>query len=224
MRTLRNSFKSYAAYYAGFCIVAVFLFMAACEKESTPFLSDDFTDGTLKSLEMFDGTYTLTGSTHFPSYAIKEHMVISPWELNMLECNATLTIDGHDFTMITEESMMGMVFRTISWNGTISSGGALKFSWPAEWWDFEGGDRTLEDLAPTFLLHTGCIQYGPDKGTLDYRGKFDGNTFYAATHFMAKQVQSGVIPFYSTGEGGLLTELIEGPIQFEFSIEMNVVE
>lgn len=207
------------------CLLLVIFVAFSCSKEESmvPVL-DNTASGELKGTRVVNTVLELTGSTHFQSYAVKEHRVISPWELNMLECKAVLTIDGHDMTLETEESMGDMLYRTVTFTGHISSDGTVKFSWPDEWWDLEGGDGTLEDLPTIFLMHTGCIQLGPHKGTLEYMGKFDGQTFYASTHYMATQVQSGMIPFYSTGEGGLLEELIDGPIKFLNSIELTVVE
>ena len=56
---------------------------------------------------------------------------------------------------------------------------------------------------------------------MNYKGEFNGSTFYASVHFMAKQVQFGIVPFYSEA---VLGALVEGPIQFEFTIELDVVE
>jgi len=218
MKTTENLFFRKFPFMRLLCLLLVIFVAFSCSKDESliPVL-DNTASGDMKSKMIVNGVFELNGSTHFQSYAVKEHRVISPWELNMLECKAVLTIDGHDMTLETEESMGDMLFRTVTFTGHISSDGTVKFSWPDEWWDLEG----IYDLETAFFRHTGCIMFGP---AFEYTGKFDGKTFYAATHFIARQLESGMIPFYSTGEGGLLEELIDGPIKFLNSIELTVAE
>jgi hypothetical protein len=249
MRTLKSKFVSLLAVISGISFMLIMLMLIGCSKNEGLFnMTDESPDALLKSTNegflnmnnkssdaLMKGTndvntvLELTGTTHFPSYAVKEHRVISPWELNVLDCNATLIyVGGQDYVLETEEYMEGMLFRRVSYDVKLTPGGSLNFSWPDEWEEIDFETWALApnsmEIFEQFLLHTGCIPYGPDKGTMFYKGKFDGQTFYASAHFMAKQVQSGIIPFYATGEDGLLEELINGPIQFDFSIELEVME
>ena len=173
---------------------------------------------------MIDGPIQFIGSTHFPSYAVKEHRVISPWELNTLYCEANLTMGiSQNFELSTSEYFGTMLFREVTFYGKMTPSGIVKFSWPETWMelDFATGQlvENQMDLLDQFNLHTGCIPYGPgiNKDTWYYKGYFDGTNFYVKTHFMGIQEKLGLIaPFY-TGE-----PLIDGPIQFEFSIELEV--
>jgi hypothetical protein len=210
--------------FTGISFTLVMLLMVGCSEMEGPIpAASESSDATLKGANKLDGVYELVGTTHFPSYAVKEHRVVSPYEMNMLGCLATLSIDGKNFTLETEEYLGPMLLRTVTFTGQITPGGTLKFSWPDTWWQTDG-EKSIEGLLDTYLLHTGCIPYGPgyDGGRFDlnYKGKFDGSTFYASVHFMAKQVQFGEILFYSET---MLGSLVEGPVQFEFSIELETV-
>lgn len=224
MKTLRSVFGKDASGITCISLVLVMFLAVSCEKEEiTPPIADESSDVLLKGAAKMDGTYELEGTTHFPAYAVEEHRVISPWELNFLTCEATLTVEGHEMTLEIKEYFGDMLMRMVTFSGKISSGGVMKFSWPDTWWEIDG-EKSIDDLDDQILAHTGCVIYGPgnDHGTfrLDYKGKFDGEHFYTSAHFMGKQVQFGVVPFYSEA---LLGELIEGPIQFEFTIELDVV-
>lgn len=203
------------------------LFIFSCSKEDSPLtMIDESSDGMLKKKVELDGPIHFTGSTHFPSYAVKEHRVISPWELNTLICTATFTMgEGQDFELATKEYFGPMLFREVTFYGKITSSGIVKFSWPESWQELNFVTGELQDnelsLLDQFNLHTGCVPYGPgiNKGTWYYKRPFDGTNFYVKTHFMGTQEKLGIIePFYSN------EPLIDGPIQFEFSIELEVQE
>ena len=146
--------------------------------------------------------------------------MISPWEINKLTCEATLTMGtGQNFTLNTKEYFGPTLFREITFKGKITPSGVVSFSWPEEW--LELGEPKSNLFGP-FYLHTGCIPYGPgvninqETWTMDYKGTFDGTSFNAKVQFLAKQEVLGTIPFYA------IAPIIEGPIQFEFTIELVV--
>jgi hypothetical protein len=148
--------------------------------------------------------------------------VISPYELNTLYCEAVLIIEDRSMTLETTEYFGTIPYRMIHFTGHISAGGAIKFSWPDTWHEM-GVEKSIEELDDQILEHTGCVVYGPGNSQgifrTEYTGKFDGDKLDVSTHFMGKQVQFGVVPIYSEE---VLGTLIEGPIQFNFSIELAV--
>ncbi len=208
--------------FCSFLLAVLFVF--SCSKEESPLaMNDESSDVMLKSQVLVDVPIHLTGSTHFPSYAVKEHRVISPWELNTLYCEATFTMgQGQNFELSTSEYFGPMLFREVVFNGKITPSGIVKFSWPESWMELDFATFQLVEntmnLLDQFYLHTGCVPYGPgiNKGTWYYKGYFDGNKFYVSTHFMGTQEKLGLIGFYK------IEPLIDGPIQFEFSIELEL--
>lgn len=229
MKTLSKSFT----------ILFMILLTVSCAKEEVILpVEDELSDqSALKKAKVLDvEDLILNGETHFPSYAVKEHKVIAPWDENFLNCEATLNIEGNQMTLVTEESFPGFgVIRMVTFNGHISSGGVVKFSWPDTWieFDFELWDyieKTIDVLDDQIKEHTGCTVYGPGKGKgvfrLDYKGTFDGENFYAEAHFMGKQLDAfgnGMAPWYTKDyiEALLGREgYIDGPVQFKFTIEL----
>lgn len=209
--------------FLSFLMVAFFLF--SCSKEDSPLtMIDESSDAMLKKKVELEGPIHFTGSTHFPSYAVKEHRVISPWELNTLYCEATLTMGvGQNFELLTKEYFGPTLFREVTFIGKMTPSGVVKFSWPESWLELNFVTGALQanelNLLDQFYLHTGCIPYGPglNKGTANYKGYFDGTNFYVKSHFMGTQEKLGTVaPFYTT------EPLIDGPIKFEFSIELEV--
>ncbi|MBN2698657.1 MAG: hypothetical protein JXR52_07510 [Bacteroidales bacterium] len=212
----------------GFSFMLMLLLLAGCEKKEGFINAADESPGALlKSAGVVDMAIELKGSTHFPSYALKEQRVISPWDLNMLECKATLTPVGkQDYILETEEYFGTMLFRKISYEVKMTPGGSLKFCWPETWeeLDFSTGQVVPNTMSvlEQMRLHTGCEIYGGPgvaQGTVLYKGHFDGTVFYAAIMVIGEQKEFGTVaPFYTT------PPLIDGPIKFEFSIELEVVE
>jgi hypothetical protein len=172
---------------------------------------------------VFESPIELSGETHFPSYAVKEHRVVSPYDENLLTCTATLIkVKGQHYELVTEEYFGTLLYRNVTFDVKITPSGVVSFSWPETWLEFDGTELAPNtmNLLEQFNFHTGCVASGPDinKGTWSYKGYFDGTTFYAKTHFMGKQVIPGFIDYYAG------PPLIDGPIRFEFSFELEVVE
>jgi len=210
--------------FCSFLLAVLFVF--SCSKEESLLtMADETSDATLKSKVVVDEPIHFTGSTHFPAYAVKEHRVISPWEKNTLYCEATFTMgEGQNFELTTWEYFGTMLFREVTFNGKMTPSGIVKFSWPATWLELNFATGQLVgntmNLLDQFNLHTGCVPNGPgiNKGTWYYKGSFDGDNFYVSTHFMGTQEKPGLIGFYAA------EPLIDGPIQFEFSIELVKVD
>ncbi len=193
------------------CGLLLLMFIAfACTRDD-PISLDQFNTELNKKVIVKDPIH-LKGKTHFTSYALKEHRVIAPWDINFFDCDAILThVSGQDYILETfEVNKLGQK-RELIWDVKMTPSGALSFSWPNK-----------EGLhLKKFTKLTGCIPYGGpgiNEGTNDYKGSFDGKYFHAETHFMAKQEDFGLVLFYS--ETYLEEKLIEGPIRFEFSFEL----
>lgn len=210
-----------------FAILFMILLTVSCSKEEIlPPMNEELSDAVLKgSIGESFVELNLSGETHFPSYAVKEHRVISPYDMNKLACEATLThLGGQNYVLMTEEYFGPMLFRKVIFEVKMTPSGVFKFYWPKTWEELDMFTGMLVpssmDLLSQMHLHTGCVMYGGagiNKGTIMYNGTFDGTNFKAFANFMGKQDMLGIIePFY-TGE-----PLIEGPVQFEFSIELVV--
>jgi len=201
----------------------VIFFSVSCTKE---YISPELNQGNMddmqfKSLTITEGTVNLEGFTRFDVYAIKEHKVITDGHVdNFLACTAELIFsDKKSFVLKTKEFFIlpdgsQMLIRQISFDGKITPGGQIKFSWPETWLD-ENGDEA-SDVLSVMNLHMGYVFRGPgiNKNTLNYEGTYDGNTFYADMHVTGFQEKPGILPFY--------LEVVDGPISVDFSIELEV--
>jgi hypothetical protein len=205
-----------------FLLVSLFVFFSSCSKigEDDFTMDDESSDLTLKSHVVY-GDYYLEGTSNFDCYAVKEHRVVSDGNENFLLMKAKLThVSGHKYLLETEESLplpdgSEMLFRKISFDVKITHGGFVMFSWPETWWEL---GEIHDDVLGQLLEHTGCVAHGPgtNRGTLIYRGRFDGSSFYAATRFMGKQINpEPVMELYWH---------IDGPAKFNFSINLQVAE
>jgi len=205
------------------------LFVIGCTKQDIPQVSldENLKEMNVKSNEMNSkGLVTvydevcLKGTSTFDVYAPKEgRVVVSPAEM-FLFMEATLKhVEGQNYLLTTTESMPlengeRMLYRIIEFEVKISAGGVVMFSWPKTWWEL---GENPDDVLGQLLNHTGCIATGPgvNKGTLDYKGNFDGVNFSASTHFIGKQVQDPAMPVYAG---------IDGPVKFVFSMILNKVD
>ena len=186
-----------------------------------------FQDGpvTMKSkASNIDVPLELTGVMHFYVYAIKEDHLVVDSKLPMI---ATLThIAGQNYLLETKETMPVppfLPYREMSIEVKITSGGQVKFSWPEEWLEIDIISKppvlTLfphYNMAEQVKEHTGYDIHGPgiNKGTLDYKGSFDGEDFFAKWHWTGKQLVSGTFTPY--------IPMVDGTIKLEFSIELSV--
>jgi hypothetical protein len=228
MKMIKKISRTHVSYAFTFCLALMMILFTGCSKDEGFLPSENDTQQpALKSMSVLpaSASYELTGSTHFPAYSVVEKKVISPWDMNMLGCTATLTIDGMDMVLETKEYFGPDLMRMISFTGKVTPGGTVKFVWPETFWQM-GEVVPITVMLDQISEHTGCEIYGPNRKVngvpnLYYYGYFDGKTFYADTEFMGKMVDFGTVPFYSEA---VLGELVKGPIQFTFSIELETVE
>lgn len=163
----------------------------------------------------------LEGFVSFPSYAIKEHRVIAPGDIYKFPTTATLTkVDGQNYILKgIAISPDGNIY--VEFDVKMTPDGVVSFAWPET---YMINQTTFHDITSIISYHDGTIMHGPgiNKSTVNFKGKFDGTKFQAASHFMGKQVEFGSTYFYSEA---YLGHLVEGPISMGFSIfDLKVVE
>jgi hypothetical protein len=173
-----------------------------------------------------DGTIALQGLVRWDVYGRKEHKVIvDPMEMYTF-CAAKLIFqDKQNFELSTKEYFdpdHTVLFREISFKGTMTPSGQLKFAWPETWREVSNWE-TME-LEPTpypnviaqIRAHTGYNLSGPgvNKNTVNFVGSFDGNKFFADCHTVGFQEEPGIMgPPYDV--------VVDGPIEFSMSIELK---
>ena len=174
----------------------------------------------LKSLVVNEGTESMEGFTRFAFTAIKDGIVITDgYTMNFLACEAELILTGNKtFILNTIESFILedgslMPIREVSFEGTIQPSGRLIFTWPETW--FEMGEPKT-DVISQISEHTGCVLHGPgvNKHTLNYKGFFDGEKFFAEMNLTGLQEAPGTLPFF--------TDVFEGPIAIKFMIDLEL--
>lgn len=215
---MKNLFSKNASGIKFCSFLLVMFFVFSCSKEESPLtIADEPSDALLKSSVLVESQFDLAGTSHFDIYAVKEKIVLSDPDEAPLLCKATLTHKGgQNYLLETEESLPmdpPMLYRKISFDVKITPGGVVMFSWPETWWEL---GTVRDDVLGQLLDHTGCTTYGPgiNKGTLNYKGYFDGTNFHAKTHFMGIQVQPG----------SMYPVLVDGPWQFDFSFNLTKVD
>jgi hypothetical protein len=191
----------------------------ACDQPPTsPDVDSQFSHGP--ALNGHEGTIQLEGFTRFAFYVPKEHRFIADgYETTFLPCTAELTFDhDHGFLLHTKEYIAGtdplMLYREVTFTGKMTPSGQLKFSWPATWLEF---GAVASDVLAEVRLHTGYALSGRGikQNTLQYEGHFDGKALFAATHFIGKQEQPGVLP--------LFVEVVDSPAMVNFMIDLHTV-
>ena len=148
------------------------------------------------------------------SYSILEKRVVVD---SNVPATAILThIGGQSYVLETKEyhPFLGFVFREITIDLKITPSGRVMFCWPDEWLELDG---LHTDITEQVKLHTGYNIQGPgiNKGTLEYKGFFNGERLYAKAHFTGQQIQPGTF-------GDYIGQWVEGPVQFEFSLDLSV--
>jgi hypothetical protein len=217
--------KKLLVFIAGICL------LFGCSK-SDQFYGDDLNSTDLNDMSpkcnaIHKGPINLKGITGFGFYSAKEHKVLADPYVNYVDCTAELTFgDKHKFVLHTKEGWLNddgspFMYREIYFDGKILPSGELKFSWPMTFkeFDFDLGDYVTKTVGvlPEIRLHTGCVLFGTgiNNNTLDYKGYFRKNKFFADTHFMGIQK----VP----GELGFNTEIVPGITMIHFLIDLDVV-
>ena len=166
------------------------------------------------------------GITRFTAYSILEHRWIKDADSGGPNATAILShISGHDYLLEITETLPFppfAIYRKMSIEAKITPGGIVMFAWPEEW------EQIPSFANPTLVPHTDIVGQiksdmgyeirgqGVNKGTINYKGTFNGEQLVANANFNAKQVQPGTFaPFF--------TEIVDGPIKVEFLLDLTVV-
>ena len=161
-----------------------------------------------------------TGKSLFSVYSIRHKYFIADPEIIFLDVVATLThVRGQDYMLQTNEYFPGTIgiadpYRTVNFEAKISKGGVVKMYWPYEW--MENGVLIEDAVINQMMMHTGYIYHGPgvNKGTMLYKGRFDGQKLVVASRLMAKQIKPGIFPLYE--------EVVDGPIIKKLTLDLSL--
>lgn len=215
MKTLKNFIMMKTPVMKMICIFISLVLFTTCEKIHV----DPFSE--IRKYDQFNYELPLnfSGYSRFDFYANEENRLTQDGESIVLNLNATLIHKKeNDYILETEESMplpdgSLIIYRKIRFDVEIMPGGAVKFSWPETWVEYE---KRQVDIISQLFDQTGCSVSGPciDKGTLNFEGSFDGINFYAKAEFMGKQVNhKPEMVFFQN---------IDGPVKFEFSFSLEI--
>lgn len=206
---------------------ALLISINGCTMQDTePIGADNELNGSnLKSLVMHEGTVNLEGFMRWYVYAKMEHKLIVDPAMMYTLCTAELTfIDEQNFTLHTTEIIPpSLLFREITFDGKMTPGGALMYSWPETWLELQPSGELepvpFANAIEQLYAHTGYEISGPgvNKGTLNFKGFFDGVSFIAECHVNAFQVVPGPA-------GTPYADLVDGPIIFSMLTELQVVD
>jgi hypothetical protein len=184
-------------------------------EEPVPVVTDasiEIGDTHAKKIEVPGGIIDLEGVVHFRLYLVKTN----EWFMNAtVPATATLEyVDGKNYILTMIEFIRNIPYQT-----TITPSGIVECIHPVPFDCYDPFDMTLFNNPIDQLEYTtGFALSGPglNKGTLIYKGKFDGEDLTASTHFTGIQVAYGTAPIYQQD--------YEGPLQFEFAWELTVVD
>ncbi len=203
-------------------VSAIFLIFCACEKQKIESLSPQTQDGSyaLKSgAHVIETPFEFSGIARYYAYSVIENRFIKSPDEGGPAMTATLTHkQGHDYLLVTTETVPFLPFpyRIMNIDVKITPGGVVTFSWPDEWIQI-GTMHT--DIIGQVKSDMGYEITGPgiNKGTVDFKGTFDGERLLAISHFMGRQVQSGTFaPWF--------TDIVNGPIKVEFLFDLTVAD
>jgi hypothetical protein len=219
MKALDNIFKG-CRYFTSILFVAVLLISGCSKQEMAPLANEgDLDQINLKSMPMINGEVCLNGTSNFDVYSPKlSKVIVDPADMFLIMEAKLKHIEGQYYLLTTTEYMPTengpMLYRIFDFDVKISNGGVVKFTYPETWWEL---GEYRNDILGQFLDHTGCIAYGAgvNKGTICWKGSFDGENFFASANFMAKQVQDPIMDVYYG---------LDGPIKFEFSMTLSITE
>ena len=217
MKTLIDSLLQKMPGIRLFLIISL-LFVASCDtnnEEPVPILSDvtaEISDVHAKKVDIPYGIIYLEGFAHFRLYLVKTN----EWFMNAsVPATATLEhVEGKNYILNLAEFI-----RDIPYPTTITPAGILECAHPVPFDCYDPFDMTWFDNPVEQLEYTtGFALSGPgiNKGTLVYKGTFDGETLLASTHFTGIQEKFGTAPIYQ--------QVLEGPLQFEFAWELTVAD
>lgn len=220
MKTINHYFKNQGLLHTALFLVLIFV--ASCTKEymAPEEYTKDWNNMEFKSLEINEGTVNLDGFTRFSFYVNKENRFITDgYTENFLACTAELIFgEKKDFILNTKESFIlpdgnQMLIREISFNGKITNGGSIEFTWPETW--IEMGE-VQTDVLGIMSEHTGydLRGRGVNKDIMIFKGLFDGEKFFAEMHLTGFQEKPGTLPFFF--------DIVDGPVKVKVMFDLKL--
>ena len=212
-------------------VISSLVFIYACSMQDTDVVSpqnkseDDPSAMAARVIPIETPLVFNNGFTLYYSYSVHEKRFIKSPDEGGPNATAILTHKtGHDYLLVVTETVPFppfFIFRIMEIDVKITPSGEVMFSWPDNWLQINSfADPALtphSGIVDQVLTDTGCIIHGPgiNKGTVEYKGTFDGERLIAISHFMGDMVQPGTfLPWYG--------EIVDGPIKHEFLLELSV--
>ena len=202
-----------------FSLILIVLVLAGCsslDENPVPVSEEailELSDTNAKKIIPPDETINLEGMVIFKLYLQKTHEWLFP--VGYVDATATLEhVEGVNYILTLNEFGRSTPYQT-----TITPSGIVECVHPVPFDCYDPFDNTwFNNPVDQLEYTTGFALSGPgiNKGTLIYKGTFDGETLIASTHFTGIQVAYGTAPMYQQD--------YEGPLQFEFAWELAVVD
>lgn len=208
-----------------FCsILLLMFFVFGCTlQDEEPIIMEDetTTDGRMSSdaaakisdiLKNNNGIpIQLSGTQNYYTYATVNNEVLQ--DLN-IECDVTLEFqEGQNISIIITEYTVPP--RTSVLFGKMTPSGQMKFAFPTPLATLpDGSELYITDI---IMGHSGCTLSGPgiNKGTLNYKGSFDGERLLATAPFNMKcEVYWEPNDIFDTP--------VEGPVQMKWTIDVTM--
>lgn len=207
-----NTTKAFALALCSFCMIAIPFF--SCNKESSPIqaTTSDNAQADMKSMQIYKpgDVFKLSGLALYRTWMVKGGKVL---QNAGNPCVAELVIlDKQNFKFtFTETKSTGPI--SLECFGKMAASGVLTFEFPAP--IFPGGPYVTDIIR----AHTCATIWGEgiNKGTLVFKGKFDGEKFEATAYFMAK------IEVECPSAADLFPTPVDGNLHWTFGYDLAVV-
>jgi len=223
MERLKKISMERAASLMFYSFFIMILLLGGCtiqEEDPAPVTDEailELSDAQAKMINLPDEIIYFEGFSLYKLYKVKDHEALMEGAGN---ATASLEhMDGKNYILRVQEYMGDVLLRDTPFITTMTPSGELECIFPVPSECRDPFDNTLFDNPVDQLEYTtGFKLRGPgiNKGTLIYKGKFDGEKLYVYTHFMGLQEEFGTVPIYQ--------QVIEGPLQFEFAFDLTVAD
>jgi len=207
-------------------ILLMLLLAVSCSKDEGLLSTGDELSDVLKGAKAKEivTPLSMSGWSNYKATVPKTGTVIDLGPLmGDPDCIATLFPDeGHWYVLQLTEIMFPGMERNVEFPIKIAPGGVVTGYWPETWYDWGNppeGENPDSDLISLITGHLGCDLHGPgvNKGTINFKGTFDGNALEFVFRFNG--LDNGIESTYGPGSPW---NLIDGPAIFEFSFNLYV--
>lgn len=182
------------------------------QEEADPLIEDEFADASARK------GHFMKKHKGEPIY-LKGHMIYTytsskrAFEKVSMQnpCDVTLTIHKHDVQLDVIEYAPDEDRPPYSLYGKLKKGAKIEFSYPIPF--VPGTDINVTDI---IQLHLGCnvVVPGPQEGTLNYKGVFDGKRLNAEAPF--------ILPCDEVGPNEIFPTPVVGPVMAKWKFKLRV--